>query len=365
MMGATKSPQEKRYIQQISEALDQTWLQVKAQEDKDPPPMLDLKRDRYIIFSDLHRGARNGADDFRLAERAYNAALAYYYELGHHLIVLGDCEELWEERPSTVIKMYRHSLELEARFHQEGRYMRFWGNHDDDWRRPNTVNKHLSEIFGRLKVWEARRLKIMDEGQQLGWLFLAHGHQGTLASDKAAPLSRLVVRYFWRNWQRITKKSLNVLPSDDWQARDLHNKALYSWAEQQPKQLLIAGHTHRPVFASETHPAQLIESMDKLRAKLTETPNDADLLRQLAELAAELEWVRAQNNQPSGNEGEGMQARKPCYFNSGCCCFVDGNITGIELADGEIRLIRMPNYERKPLPRILVRANLKAVLARC
>jgi len=28
------------------------------------------------------------------------------------------------------------------------------------------------------------------------------------------------------------------------------------------------------------------------------------------------------------------------YFNSGCCCFDDGDITGIELADGCIRLIK-------------------------
>jgi len=31
---------------------------------------------------------------------------------------------------------------------------------------------------------------------------------------------------------------------------------------------------------------------------------------------------------------------KPYYFNSGCCCFVDGDITGIEIADGCIRLVK-------------------------
>ena len=30
----------------------------------------------------------------------------------------------------------------------------------------------------------------------------------------------------------------------------------------------------------------------------------------------------------------------PTYFNSGCCCFSDGDITGIEIADGYIRLIK-------------------------
>src|SRR5215211_2783982 len=30
----------------------------------------------------------------------------------------------------------------------------------------------------------------------------------------------------------------------------------------------------------------------------------------------------------------------PCFFNTGCCSFGDGDITGLELADGEIRLVR-------------------------
>lgn len=30
----------------------------------------------------------------------------------------------------------------------------------------------------------------------------------------------------------------------------------------------------------------------------------------------------------------------PSYFNTGCCRFEDGDITGIELAEGEIRLIK-------------------------
>ena len=32
----------------------------------------------------------------------------------------------------------------------------------------------------------------------------------------------------------------------------------------------------------------------------------------------------------------------PCYFNTGCCSFPDGDITGLEIADGMIRLVRWP-----------------------
>jgi hypothetical protein len=36
---------------------------------------------------------------------------------------------------------------------------------------------------------------------------------------------------------------------------------------------------------------------------------------------------------------------KPTYFNSGCCCFIDGDISGIEIAGGSIRLIKWKNLE--------------------
>jgi hypothetical protein len=64
--------------------------------------------------------------------------------------------------------------------------------------------------------------------------------------------------------------------------------------------LLITGHTHNPVFASgrySDHPSNTIEQ-------------------------------------------EGREKLRPVYFNTGCCCFSDGDITGIEIADGFIRLIK-------------------------
>jgi hypothetical protein len=45
--------------------------------------------------------------------------------------------------------------------------------------------------------------------------------------------------------------------------------------------------------------------------------------------------VRLANQQP-------VPLATPCYFNTGCCSFGDGDITGIEIADGEIRLVRWP-----------------------
>lgn len=44
---------------------------------------------------------------------------------------------------------------------------------------------------------------------------------------------------------------------------------------------------------------------------------------------------------------------KPNYFNSGCCCFSDGDITGIEIAGGKIMLIKW-EYNEQNIPARIV-----------
>ena len=40
---------------------------------------------------------------------------------------------------------------------------------------------------------------------------------------------------------------------------------------------------------------------------------------------------------------------KPCYFNSGCCSYADGDITGLELASGKISLVKWSNQGLKTI----------------
>ena len=317
--------------------------------------------DRLILFSDQHRGKRDRADEFRHSERAYNAALAYYYTLGHTLVVLGDVEEFWKQSPDSVMAAYEHSLSLEARFHKDGRYLRIWGNHDVEWANERHVREHLWPRFGNdLRVHEGVRVQIIDsqaeEGQtELGELFLIHGHQGTVDSDMLLPLSRIMVRLFYAPLQRLTGFSVGLkTPANNWEKREGHNLTMYNWVSQKDRLLLIAGHTHRPVFESLTHPDQVLLEIEDVQTKLKTNPGDAGLRQRLASLAAELEWIRAQELARPGYEGGDSAAqRMPRYFNTGCASFLDGKITGLELIDGQIRLIRWPDDERKPRPKIL------------
>jgi hypothetical protein len=103
---------------------------------------------------------------------------------------------------------------------------------------------------------------------------------------------------------------------------------MYEWSKQDNNPVLITGHTHQPVFASLTHLERLYKQLDKARAN-----NDA-----AATEALNKEIVFRQNEYDFvvGN----YATTKPYYFNSGCCCYVDGDITGIEIADATIRLIK-------------------------
>jgi len=349
----------------VDAALEAAFQDAQEQEKVEGVQVLDAQSAKFIIFSDHHKGNRDGADDFRVCERAYNAALAYYYNLGYTLVVLGDVEELWEERPRTVLKAYPHTLALEGKFHQEGRYLRFWGNHDDDWSHDDLVDLLLVPALGGspLQVRETLILHVRDNGEELGRLFLAHGHQGTLESDRIAPISKWFVRYIWRPIQRLVKFSLNT-PAKDFKLRHAHDSAMYFWSEKQEKVVLIAGHTHRPVFKSESHEASIHELIEQAQEKLAKDSENLDLQKEIAELSAELEWILAQNQATPG-DNPAIPLKKPSYFNTGCCAFSDGDVTGLEITKGEIRLVRWPDDEDKPRPKILASEKLEDVFKAC
>jgi UDP-2,3-diacylglucosamine pyrophosphatase LpxH len=352
------------YVARVADRLDAVIRRAESHDQSCGRVALDVAKDQYIIFSDLHRGARTAADEFRRTERAYRAALAYYLRLGHTLVVLGDAEELWEETPAVVLASYQQTFALEAQFHQRGRYLRIWGNHDDEWQYEPRVRQLLTPIYeGQpLRVYEGVLVEAKEGPQTLGTLFLVHGHQGDRKSDDWSWLSRWVIRYLWRPYQRLTRAKVNT-PATSWDLRHKLNQAMYAWAEQQPKLVLIAGHTHSPVFRSLSHEAQLEAQLALLEAEAGSSPSSEQLAAQ-ARLLSRLEWVRTAAQETERNTN-GATFAKPCYFNTGCCCYDDGDITGIEIAGGEIRLIRWPDEEGEPRPHILERDSLKDVLAAC
>jgi len=330
MTDVTPVPLDTAYLQEISGGLDRALGHADEQS-------FDPATERIVVFSDHHKGSGDQADDFRRCEHAYTAALGYYLEAGYRLFVLGDAEELWEDRAAPVIERYRAVLELEAQFTARGGLERFYGNHDDDWRNASEVRKHLWPVLGQIKVREALRLTVRRPGGRPGTLLFLHGHQGTADSDRWGWASRLFVRYVWRPVQRRTGFSATT-PALDFDLRAKHDRAMYEWARtQRPGLVLVAGHTHRPVFARGTPDPPPTRPISELEALLGTAlaAGDTDAA---ARLRAELEYARTSARRPEAV----LTVSPPCYFNTGCCSFPDGDITGIEIADGRIRLVRWP-----------------------
>jgi hypothetical protein len=351
-----------RYVRRVGRALDEALARARGYAPGGTKRWLEMGSDRYIFFSDAHRGARNRADDFRNSESAYNAALAYYYRLGHTLVVIGDMEELWEEPPEPVIEAYTHTLDLEARFHHDRRYIRIWGNHDDMWQYEEEVEEHLAPLYEPpdLNVHESLIIDVRDDGKKLGELFIIHGQQGDMTADQWSWVFRHFVRYVWRPIQRLTGISRNT-PAVSWSLTHRLNQAMYAWVVQQPGLVLFAGHTHEPAFKSQSLEAQLEADLERMRRERDGKPTP-EQRRAEALILAELEWVRAQSrDKPKG--AFGIDKTVPCFFNTGCACYPDGSITGIEITDGEIRLVRWPTEEEEPEPEILARDSLRDVFA--
>lgn len=276
---------------------------------------------RYIIFSDQHKGNKSFADDFATNERNYIAALAFYNSQDFHFINLGDSEELWKFGIAEILKNNEPALAAEAAFFPD-RYYKTFGNHDIIWKDPVAVALYLKKYFGiKLPVYEGIILKSTNSQLPLQ-IFLTHGHQGDVMSDNNA-ISTWIIAHIWMPLQRYLRMNINV-PSKDYTLRNAHNKLMYEWSSGRENLVLVTGHTHKPVFASGKyldHPSNKIETK---------------------------------------SEGENLI---PSYFNTGCCCYADGDITGIEIADGKIRLIKWYNEEVKPERIVLEEVSFEQLVA--
>lgn len=281
---------------------------------------------RFIIFSDQHKGRKNGADDFMSAERNYLEALRFYDEKKFHLISLGDCEELWENTMMQVLKYNEVSFQAEKKFIDRKAFTKVVGNHDLDWEIDALAPALLKKMYGTaVPVLQGIMLQSTFDKKILH-IFCTHGHQGDLQSD-GNWFSKFFITKIWAPLQAFLRINPNT-PAYDKQLKTAHNRMMYQWASEQKDLILITGHTHQPVFGSLTRFERL---QREHRQALHE--NNAEWAEALEN---EMKWRSAEETQVT----EDFLHMKPVYFNSGCCCFADGDITGIELAEGFIRLIK-------------------------
>ncbi len=307
----------------------------------------DMHTQSIIIFSDQHKGARDGSDDFAAAEKNYIAALEYYNEKNFYFVNLGDSEELWENTIFTVMKHNGETFLKEKLFTDRHASCKIIGNHDLYWKNDPFAQLFIKKMYDReMKIFEGVVLRTAINDQHLD-IFCTHGHQGDRQSDGNA-FSKWFVSNIWGPLQAFLEINTNS-PACNSQRKTLHNELMYEWAIKQPGVILITGHTHQPVFKSLTHLERLYLQLQDAQEK-----KDEASIKKIEE-----EIPRRQREYDFVNHS--FRNMDPSYFNTGCCCFADGTITGIELDAGFIRLVKWSYNNGIPERTIAEEASLKGL----
>jgi len=245
---------------------------------------------KFILFSDCHRGDNSFADDFANNRNIYFHALSHYFNQGFQYCEVGDGDELWENISfKSIFDAHQNVYMLLKQFHIDNRLHMIWGNHDMVYKNPNYVKKQLStyfdaktgievDLFKDIKYHEGIVLKHSETHQEV---FLTHGHQADWWNYSFWKWSRAMVRILW--------KPLNVMgiadptsPAKNYRELIKIERRTKKWITENNNLITIVGHTHRPRF-----------------------PEPGDI----------------------------------AYFNDGSCVH-PRSITGIEIENGEISLIK-------------------------
>jgi UDP-2,3-diacylglucosamine pyrophosphatase LpxH len=226
---------------------------------------------RIVFFSDIHRGDGSQADGFVHNAKLFLQALRHYHDKDFTYIEVGDGDELWKGwRFEEIRQAYPRIFDLLHDFAEHDRLHLIVGNHDV----PNGQRTGVEK--DGLMTQEGLVLRHATTGQQI---FVLHGHQADFKSDYLHRVSRFTVGHIWVRLQRLGLAAMTSQMNRIWKLKRME-RAIIGWL-QRYNQIVICGHTHRPMSAV---------------------------------------------------YGE------PPYFNTGSCMF-PGCITGLELQNGEINLV--------------------------
>ncbi|MFG6384542.1 MAG: metallophosphoesterase [Lachnospiraceae bacterium] len=211
---------------------------------------------RIVLMSDCHRGVGNWGDNFQANQNLFFAALQYYNRRNFIYIELGDGDELWENRDlREIIRIHSNQFWMMSEFYRDCRFYMLYGNHDRKKAKEKyfklKCNSYYCEaeedeknLFPDMKVQEAIRLQETCSGLEL---FLVHGHQGDFWNDTLWKITRFLVRYLWRPLE-LAGCNDPTSAAKNYRKKEKIELRLAEWAKKH-KTLLVAGHTHRPVFS--------------------------------------------------------------------------------------------------------------------
>jgi UDP-2,3-diacylglucosamine pyrophosphatase LpxH len=216
---------------------------------------------RFILMSDVHRGDGSWADDFLRNQNLYFAALTHYYQENYTYIEIGDGDELWKNKKlPDIINVHRDVFELLSKFFDEHRLYFIFGNHDMVKRKDKFVKNNLYQyfdgrekkpvpLFENIKLHEGLVLRHKVTDQKI---LLIHGHQIDFLNYDLWTLARFLVRYLWHPLELFGVNDPTSAAKNYNKKATVENK-LIEWVTLE-KHMLISGHTHRPMFPEVGNP---------------------------------------------------------------------------------------------------------------
>jgi len=190
-------------------------------------------------------------DYFKDNKELFFQILSYYFEKQFSLVLVGDIEEGWgfqADNIPIILQWHKNSYNLEKKFASEGRYYRIFGNHDDYYRgNPAGYGTDiLSPVYPAI---------IFEDVENKVKIFVTHGCQGHGLHDAGDQVASwgVFARYNWLLEILPEKKHEGSFANSTKKTKadfEKHEQYLCDWANEKNYSVLIAGHTHRPIYDS-------------------------------------------------------------------------------------------------------------------
>ncbi|MDC7218839.1 MAG: metallophosphoesterase family protein [Spirochaetales bacterium] len=285
---------------------------------------LNLNDDENIaIFSDFHMGNGKGNDDFlKNGEMVETILRQYYLKKDWHLILNGDIEELQKFTLHKIRERWKSMYDCFKDFFDKNRLIKICGNHDGKL----LLELSQHQIF---PLYHALNLKWNNQE-----FFIYHGHQSSA---------------FYNQFNRIIEFGLHYIAKplgiknyadrdNKWKKHKLEKQS-YQFSEYK-KIVSLIGHTHRPLFESQSRKEVVKYNIEYLLRTYREASEDKHpkIKKKIRKLKNELDELTKDDKygEPSKSVYSGEIA-VPCLFNSGCAIGKRG-ITCLELSRGKIAL---------------------------
>lgn len=207
---------------------------------------------KIVIMSDCHRGIGDDNDNFKKNKNIYIEALKYYYKKGFTYIELGDGDEMWEiKNYEKIITENIKIFQVIKKFHDKNRLIMLYGNHDITKRNKYILEKYFykfnnqnqdEDLLNNLLVYETLILKYNNIN-----LFLIHGHQVDIINSTFLYPTKFLIRTAWKKAEKMGIKDFTSKIKNNIVKNKVERK-LKKWSLKY-KIIVIAGHTHRPIYA--------------------------------------------------------------------------------------------------------------------